>query len=290
MMTDQTRVRSGSSARPRVTSARAVALAVGVPVLLAMIGATGFSVIADIGQASFPVRDTIPISHGQVTAQVNSGNVTLRQAAAGPDALLTGTATYSLVRATVTTSGSGVNFNCPLHVGNCVLDTMLAVPARTGVSLSTFGGDVTVPQFTGGPLTLNTDGGNVTAGALAGPVSLSTDGGDVTASALGGSLRAVSDGGNLTIQDMDSADASVQSDGGDVSLAYDAAPDSLQVNSDGGNITVVLPPGRYNLQTNDDGGSESISNAVVDDTSAAKSIVLDSGGGNITISESPGAS
>jgi hypothetical protein len=157
-MTTETRIRSGSSARLRMTPARALALAVGVPVLLALIGSAGFSVVAGIGQASFPVRDTIGVRHGQVTAQVNSGNVTLRQAAAGPDALLTGTARYSLVRATVTTSDSGVDFSCPLHVGNCVLDTTLAVPARTGVSLSTFGGDVTVPRFTSGPLTLNTDG------------------------------------------------------------------------------------------------------------------------------------
>jgi hypothetical protein len=283
MMTGQTRVRSGSSARLRMTPARALTLAVGVPVLLAMIGATGFSVIADIGQASFQVRDTIGVRHGQVTAQVNSGNVTLRQVAAGPDALLTGTATYSLIRATVTTSGPDVDFSCPLHVGNCNLDATLAVPAHTRVSLSTFGGDVTVPRFTGGPLTLNTDGGNVTAGALAGPVNLSTGGGDVTASALGGSLRAVSDGGNLNIQAMDSTDASVQSGGGDVSLVYDAAPDSLQVNSGGGNITVLLPPGQYNLQTNTDGGTPSQSSAVVDDPSAAKTIVLDSGGGDITI-------
>jgi hypothetical protein len=286
-MITETRIRSGSSARPRVTPARALTLAIGVPVLLALIGAAGFSTIADIGQASFPVRDAIGVRHGQVTAQVNSGNVTLRQVAAGPDALLTGTATYSLLRATVTTSGSDVDFSCPLHVGNCVLDATLAVPARTGTSLSTFGGDVTVPRFTGGPLTLNTDGGNVTAGALAGPVSLSTGGGDVTASALGGSLRAVSGGGNLNIQAMDSADASIQSGGGDVSLVYDAAPDSLQINAGGGNVTLVLPRGRYNLDIDADGGSESISSAVVDDPSAAKSIVVDSGGGDITISSGP---
>jgi hypothetical protein len=285
MMTTEARVRSGSSARLRMTPARALTLAVGVPALLALIGFSGFSVITWIGQASFPVRDMIGVRHGQVTAQVNSGNVTLRQVAAGPDALLTGTATYSLVRATVTTSGSSVDFNCPLHVGNCVLDGTLAVPARTGVSLSTFGGDVTVPRFTGEPLTLNTDGGNVTAGTLAGPVNLSTGGGDVTASALGGSLRAVSDGGNLNIQAMDSADASIQSGGGDVSLVYDAAPDSLQVNSDGGNITVVLPPGQYKVSLDPDGGSWS--NAVGDDPSAAKSIVLNSGGGDITINAGP---
>jgi hypothetical protein len=288
MMTTGTGVRSGSVARLRMTPTRTLALAVGVPVLLGLIGFSGFSVVADIGQASFPVRDTIPVSGGQVTAHINSGNITLRQVGAGPDAALTGTARYSLIRSTVTVSGSAVNYNCRLQVtGNCSLDATLAVPARTGVSLSTFGGDVTVPQFTGEPLTLNTDGGNVTAGPLAGSVNLSTGGGDVTASALGGSLRAVSDGGNLNIQAMDSANASVKSGGGDVSLAYDAAPDSLQVSSDGGNITVVLPPGQYNLHTDTDGGTPSISNAVVDVPSAAKTIVLESGGGDITVNSGP---
>jgi hypothetical protein len=284
-MMAETRVRSGSPARLRMTPGRALTLAIGVPVLLALIGFTGLSTVANIGQASFPVHVTIGVRHGQVTAQVNSGNITLRQSTvAGKRAELTGTADYSLIHSTVTVSGSNVSYRCRFQLtGDCYLDATLAVPARTGVSLSTFGGDVTVPRFTSGQLTLNTDGGNVTAGTLAGPVSLTTGGGDMTASALDGSLRAVSDGGNLTIQAMDSADASIQSGGGDVSLAYDAAPDSLQVNSDGGNITLALPPGSYNLQTNTDGGTPSISKAVVDDPSAPKSIVLESSGGDITI-------
>lgn len=285
-MMAETRVRSGSPVRLHVTPARALMLAIGVPVLFALIGFTGLSTVANIGQASFPVRATIPVRHGQVTAQISSGDITLRQGTVpGQRAELTGTADYSLIRSVVTVSGSSVGYRCRFQLtGNCSLNATLAVPASTGVSLSTGGGDVTVPRFTGGPLTLNTDGGNVAAGALAGPVSLSTGGGDVTASALGGPLRAVSDGGNLTIQAMGSADASVRSGGGDVSLVYGTAPGSLQVNSDGGNITVVLPPGRYNLHTNADGGTLSTSNAVVNDPSAAKSIVLESGGGDITIS------
>jgi hypothetical protein len=288
MMTE-TRDRSGSPARLRVTPARAVTLAIGVPVLLASIGFTGLSEVANIGQASFHVHDAIPVSGGQVTAQINSGNITLRQTTApGGNAELTGTAGYSLIRSTVTVSGSNVSYHCPFRMsGNCDLNATLQVPARTGVSLSTFGGDVAVPRFSGGPLTLNTDGGNVTASALAGRVSMFTAGGDVSASALKGSLQAESDGGNLTIQAMDSADTNVQSAGGDVSLAYNTAPDNLQVSSGGGNITVVLPPGQYNLQTNADGGNLSVSSAVVDDPSAAKSVTLRSSGGDITIISGP---
>ena len=52
----------------RMTPGRWVALAIGVPIALAFIGWTGFSLVASIGQASFPVNATIPVQDGHLVA------------------------------------------------------------------------------------------------------------------------------------------------------------------------------------------------------------------------------
>ena len=55
----------------RMTPGRWVALAIGVPVALALIGWTGFSFVANLGRASFPVNVTIPVQDGQLVASLD---------------------------------------------------------------------------------------------------------------------------------------------------------------------------------------------------------------------------
>jgi DUF4097 and DUF4098 domain-containing protein YvlB len=275
-------------ARLPMTPGRWLALALGAPVLLVLIGWTALNAVAFAGQANLPVRAAIPVSHGQVTARLDSGDLTLLQtaggAAGGGAAELTGTAHYSLFRPALTISGSTVTFPCKIPVGDCSLNATLRVPANTAVSLSTYGGDATVPGFSGSRLTVRTDGGDVTAGDLAGRLDLGTSGGDVTAAALDGPAQVDTGGGDLTVHAMRAATASIATGGGDVWLAYATAPDRLQVSSGGGNVTLVLPRGRYQVNLNAGGGTES--NAVGDDPSAARSITVDSAGGDITIEAS----
>lgn len=273
-----------------LTPGRWLALFIGVPVLLALIGFTGLNVVALAGQGSYRVRDTIPVRDGQITARINSGDVTLQQAAAGAaqgrNAELTGTAHYSLFRQRIRISGSTLTYTCGFALGNCSLNATLQVPARTAVSLFTFGGDVTIPSFTDSRLTGNTDGGNLTAGNLDGNLNLSTGGGDLTASAIDGPVNVNTDGGNLTVGTMRAPTASIHSGGGDVFLAYATVPGGIQINSDGGNVTLVLPRAEYadyQVYVNADGGS--VTNQPPDDHSATKSITVDSGGGNITFRE-----
>lgn len=257
-------------------------LAIGVPVLLVLIVATAVSMVADIAQVNFPVNETFGVSGGQVTADVNVGAITLRQAGAGGTARLTGTASSSLLRGSVTTSGSVVGLHCPLRwFGNCSLNGTLQVPAHTAVALSTYGGDVNVPDFTGGQFAADTSGGNVNAGNLSGRLDLRTRGGDVSAAALGGSLQAATSGGNVNVTAMTAPTAAIQSSGGDVSLDYTTAPHSLQVSSAGGDVTLVLPPGQYRIFTSADGGS--VSNTLGNNLSASDTIIVNSNGGDITI-------
>jgi phage baseplate assembly protein gpV len=275
-------------ARLRLTPGRWLTLVVGVPVLLALIGGSAFSLVAQIGEATFRFHDAIRVYHGQLTAHLDGGNVTLQQGPAdrgpGDTAQLTGTATYSLVRATVKITGSNVTFRCPLPAGNCTLNAALRVPAQTAVSLFTDGGDATVPSFTASaPLTLNTDGGNLSADRLAGRLDLETGGGDLSVGVLNGAglVPVNTGGGNLTIEAMTASQASISSGSGNVDLVFTKAPDDLRVNSDGGNVTLVLPRAQYDISANADGGN--LSSAVRSYPRATKSITIDSGSGNITI-------
>ena len=270
-----------------MTPARRTALALGVPVLLGIIGFTSLSATAQIGQESFPVHETFPVRDGQVSMDLQSGSITLRQAASGTNgpgtAELTGTGHYYLWRPAVTTSGDTVRYHCPLlALGNCDLDGTLQVPASTAIGLSTAGGDVAVPSFTASKLTLNTDGGNINAGDLDGHISLRSSGGDVTVATLAGSLDASLDGGNLQVANMTAATASIQSSGGDITLAYTAAPDSLRITSDGGNVNLDLPRGgQYRVDVQATGGN--VTNTIGDDPSATRTIIVHTSGGDITI-------
>lgn len=267
-----------------LTPGRWFALFLGVPVLLGLIGFAGLNFVALAGQANIPVRDTIPIRGGQVTARLNSGDLTLSQGAgSGATAQLTGSAHYSLFRPTIKISGSTVTFPCGFVVGDCSLSATLQVPSHTAVSLFTYGGDATIPAFAGSPLTVNTDGGNLTAGSLSGHLNLATGGGDLTASALTGPVSVNTDGGNLTVRSMRAAVPSIHTGGGDVWLVCTTAPDNLQIYSDGGNVTLVLPSAQYRFFVASDGGN--VTGQPTNSPGAAKSITVDSGGGNITFRE-----
>lgn len=292
-------------ARLRMTPGRWLTLALGLPVLIVLIGWTAFNFVAQVGKASFSVHDPIPVRDGQVTAQLNGGNLnvfgygtsgesaTLRQAPAssgrGGTAELAGTVTYSLFRPTVRISGSGMTLDCRLSVvGICAMNATLQVPAKTAVSLSTGGGNVRIPGFTAGRLTLRTDGGDLVAGHLAGQLNLGTGGGNMTVGGLDGQGRVLADtgGGDLTIQAMTAPTATITSGGGNVVLVFAKAPDNLVVNSGGGDVTLVLPRANYKLNYNPDGGSVSGAAAVSNDNAGhTKSVTVDSGGGNITFTQ-----
>lgn len=267
----------------RMTTGRAAVLAAGVPVALAIIGWTGFGLVAAVGQASFSLSQAVPVVNRTVTARVD-GNITIRQAAVQA-ATLSGRVRYSLVRPDVTQDpDGGIGLDCHLFVGDCSFDATLVVPRGDGVSLSTGGGDLDVGALTG-PLTLSTDGGNVNAGTLAGqPLRLDTAGGDFTASSLSGPLHLSTLGGNVDVGALTSSAATIRSAGGDVTVTAVGEPDSLTIDSLGGNVDLVLPHGTYNIVTDGQGGDVNVGPGLADDHGASRMITVDSDGGDITIS------
>jgi hypothetical protein len=311
-----------------MTPGRWVALAVGVPVALTLIGWTGFSLVSSVARGSYPFSYAIPVQDGQVAVNINAGNVTLREAPGSSTARMTGTVQYGLIRPaigeTVTPTGASIDMSCNGINTDCGMSGTLDVPARTAVTVWSNGGDITASSFSNG-MTLQTAGGNVNATNLAGNLQLDSGGGDLTANELTGTLQIATEGGNVSADDwagtgttrvdtgggdmtingltgnfqmsteggnvdasgVAAALAGLDSGGGDVTLALTQVPQNLQITAEGGNVTVILPLGstKYDISTPDDQGANvSYPQSLFSSTSAHK-ITIDSGGGDITVSQ-----
>ena len=314
----------------RMTPGRWAVLAIAVPVALALIGWTGFSLVAAVGRGSYPFSYEFPVHDGKVAVNVSAGDITLRQAPGRTAARLAGTVKYGLARPDLnmvrTPDGVNVMLNCTANIdGNCGVSANLAVPPQTGVTLWSNGGDITASDFSSG-MTLRADGGNVNVSNLAGPLQLDSGGGDLTANGLNGALVVDTEGGNVdggnwtgsgTVRmDTGGGDLSVtgltgdfqlateggnvdatvaaatsttQSGGGDVTLVFTTVPQNVSITAEGGNVTVILPPGtgtKYAISTPDTaGGTLSLPSSSLVDATSTHTITIDSGGGDITISQ-----
>ncbi len=271
----------------RMTPGRRVALAVGVPVTLALIAWSAFSLVAGIGQASFPVSASIPFQDGHLVASSGGGDITVHQDQARSSmARLTGTVDYSLVRPRLTISGDGFHLDCRLPTGNCGLNATLDVPLDTAsVNLASEGGNMQVNGIDS-DVTLNSGGGDVAVSGVGGIADVTTGGGNVTASDLTRTLQFTTDGGDVNGTSLSAPRVTTESGGGNVTLAFTGVPVNLNIISDGGDITILLPQGstRYAITYNTDGGDYSPSVPV--SSSSRNTIDVQSGGGNVSIAES----
>jgi Putative adhesin len=320
----------GPSGPLRMTPGRWVALAVAVPVALALIGWTGFSLVSSVARGSYPFSYTFPVRDGQVALNVSAGDITVHEAPGGSTARLAGAVQYGLVRPVLseftTPTSANVNLDCAANInGNCGLSANLDVPARTAVTLWSNGGDIMASGFSSG-MTLWADGGNVTVNDLIGRLHLDTGGGDLTGTALtgtilvnteGGNVNAgdwigtgtmqldtgggdlsvnglngnfqlATEGGNVDMSGVTAATSTTQSGGGDVTLTFTEVPKSLTITAEGGNVTVILPPGdtKYDISTPDTAGGNVTIPSSLTAANSPHTITIDSGGGDITVSQS----
>jgi hypothetical protein len=276
----------GPPAILRMTPGRWVTLAIGVPIALACIGWSAFSLVASIGQASFPVSTTIPVQNGRLAASTGGGDITVHQGqASGGTARLTGKVDYSLVRPKFTVSSSGISLQCDVPTGNCGLTATLDVPSHTAVDLNTGGGNMQVTGIQGN-VTLESAGGDVGISGIGGTADVLSGGGNLTASGLGGVLDFGTSGGDVDGSGLFSPHVTTDSGGGNVTLVFTKVPDYVKVGSSGGDITIVLPPGTtsYHIKSNASGGDYGAPGVPTNDASRHL-IQVDSGGGNISITK-----
>jgi len=309
----------------RMTPGRWAVLALAVPVAIALIGWTGFSLVGVVARGSYSFSYPVPVRNGQMSADVNAGNVTVRQAA-GNTAKVTGSVRYGLFRPDLTESTTAgvtaVSVNCDGINSNCDMNATLDVPARTAVTLTSDGGDIEASGFSsdvtlsagGGNLTasnldgnlkLDTGGGDMTGSGLAGTIQigaeggsvnvsnlnglmrLDTGGGDLTGNGLTGELQMSTEGGNVQGSAVDSQQVNVQSGGGDVTLVFTQPPQDLRIVAEGGNVNVILPNDAttYDISTPDNQGANLNISSALVSSASHHTISVDSGGGDITISQ-----
>ena len=287
-----------------MTRGRRVALALGVPVCLALVAYNGFDLVANFGEGKYAVSYALPAGAKSLNLSDAGGQVTIKQASVSR-ATLTGTARYSLIRSTVTEHTAGgrttIGNHCPLRlVGDCELDATVSVPVGLPVSASTGGGNASVTGTTGpvtlssgggdlsaddvsGLLSLNTGGGNIQVNAITAPtLTASSSGGDITAAGVSsGTFTANTTGGNIQAT-VTSPRVTAGSGGGDIEIVFTTDPSNVRVSTSGGNITIVLPRDgtRYAIAATSAGGQVS---QIPSDPNSTRAITATTGGGHISI-------
>jgi hypothetical protein len=288
-----------------LTRGRLAALVIGVPVCLGLIAFDGLSLVANLGEAHYPVHYTVPAPAKSLNVSVAGGQLTIRPTTAS-QATLTGTARYSLIRSKVTeqttSNGTAVGYHCAIPFGDCELNATVNVPAGLPVTANTGGGNAEVTGTTG-PVTLSSGGGDIAADHAAGTLALNTSGGNIQATDLtsarltattgGGDIHAdgvqssvvsaTTSGGDIQATGIAAPTVTATTGGGDIEIDFASVPRDVQVDTSGGNITLVLPRGTttYHVTAHTNGGN--VTDSLPQDSLSTNVITATSGGGNIII-------
>jgi hypothetical protein len=269
-----------------MTAGRWVALLLGLPVAVAVIGWTAFTAIAYAGQASYPVRLSVPVHGSTVTLAADSADLRVAQAP-GSQLTLTGTAHYSLIRSTVTwqntRSGVTVSPRCHFFTGECAFDLHAVVPAGKRAHISTGSGNVTLANLSG-PVSAGTGSGDIRAEHITDAVSMTTGSGDISGARVSGAKVTVKTGsGNVSLDGLAGTRVIASAGSGDVTLTFTKVPDHVRVDSGSGNVTLVLPPGTTQYQVNavTDSGGRVVT--VPTNSTSQHVITVSAGSGNISV-------
>jgi len=251
-----------------MTRGRRLALAIGVPLALIVIGGLALNEVAYAGQDSYPVHLDVPVTGGTARVSVDSGNLTVGPGAAGRLSL-SGTAHYSLVRSTVTwhTTASGVIVTpeCHFVTGVCSFNLRAVVPA-------------------GKPANVSAGSGNMVLRGLTGPVNAGSGSGNITGSALSGPQVTIAVGsGDIAVDGLTSQHVVASAGSGNISLTFGKVPSRVRVSNSSGNVSLVLPPGPtyYRVHAATDSGNRII--GVPTNSASSHVITVTDGSGDISI-------
>jgi hypothetical protein len=229
-----------------MTAGRRLALAIGVPLALAVFGWTGISLVSLVGEASYPVRLHVPVHGDRASVVLGDTDARLSPGSAGQLAV-TGTAHYALIKSHVTwtSSAAGVSLHsqCQQFTGQCSFSYRIAVPP--------------VPD-----LTIHDSDGNLTLAGLANQrISVENSDGDITGDGLTASWISATDGsGNIRLPGLTSAVVTVRNSDGDVTLSFASVPSAVRITDSSGNVHIALPPGAtaYRVTVSTPDGSNTV--------------------------------
>jgi hypothetical protein len=246
-----------------MTPGRWVALVIGAPLALLVIGWTALTAVAFAGLGSSRVDLAVPV-HGRTAAvSVDEGDITAGPGPAG-EVRVHGTLHYSIVRPKLrwqrSRSTIALHARCQLPTGICSFDYAVTVPPVARSRVSTGSGNLTASGLAG-TVTLGADSGDVKATRISGNVTISDHSGGITVTSLTGARALITNGsGDITGHDVSSQILTAQDESGNITVVFTKVPQRVQVSNASGDITLVLPPGptKYRVSASTSSGSTSI--------------------------------
>ncbi len=176
---------AGLSGTVPMTAGRVVAMIIGVPLLLIIIGWFALAMVSYAGQSRFRVGLDLPANGRAVQVAVDSGTLRIGPAA-GSRLRVAGVARYSLIRAVVTRQVTPdavrVVSRCQFSVLDCSFRYRVAVPAGSPVTLTDGHGPIVGAGLVNRIVSASDRSGNVALTFTAVPrrVTISDSLGDVT--------------------------------------------------------------------------------------------------------------
>jgi hypothetical protein len=269
-----------------MTPGRWVALVIGAPLALVVIGWTALTAVAFAGLGSSQVNLAIPI-HGRTAAvSVDEGDITAGPGSAG-DLRVHGTLHYSIVRPQLrwrrSPSTIALHGHCRVPTGVCSFDYAVTVPPVARSQVSTASGNLTASGLAG-TVTLSTDSGDLMTTRISGNVTISDHSGDIVVTSLAGARAVITnDSGDITGRAVSSQILTAQDQSGNITVVFTKVPQRVQVSNSSGDIRLVLPPGpaTYRVSASTSSGSTSIN--VPQSLTSPHVISASDQSGNITI-------
>lgn len=251
------------------TSGRVTALAIGLPLVLGVVGFQAFDMVGLMAQTSEHHEASYPWQGGEIALDISSGGVTVVTG----DSNTVGvsyTEHYQLRKPTVSATqvGAGLQLKarCPgvFFSNNCDINYTLTVPSSAKMTIHTGNGGVRIADLTG-VVSLNTGNGGI---------SLTNVGGDVQARTGNGGVHAIG---------LRSSTFQVHTGNGGVNLQWATAPMSVSVTSGNGGVQLNVPSGTgpYRVDVSSGNGGREVT--VPTSANAAASIVVHTGNGGIRV-------
>lgn len=291
-----------------MTPGRRAALAIGVPVAVALVAGTGLSVLGMFAQGRQSVSYAAPGTTTSLDVNV-AGGLTIAPTA-GDRVTMAGTARYSFAYRAPTTHYAGgvttIGYGCPVPTGECELDGTLGVPASvTTVTAHLGSGDITL-RGTTGTANLSTGSGGVSVSGASGPLNLDADSGSIQVSGFtsrSATVTASTGSGGITVSQADAAAVYANTDAGNVSGTGITAvtvtassgsgsiditftgppPRDVRVSSNSGDIRLTFPAGatRYHVTAGSDSGA--VTDGLHQDASSPYTVIATTGNGTVTL-------
>ena len=246
-----------------MTPGRWVALVIGTPLALLVIGWTALTAVAFAGLGSSRVNLAIPLHGRTASVSVDEGDISVGPGPAG-QLRVHGTLRYSLIRPKLTWQRSrstiALHAHCQVPTGVCSFDYAVAVPPAARSEVSTASGNLTASGLAG-TVTLSTDSGDIKATGISGRATISDHSGDITVTAPSAArVLIMNDSGNITGTGVSSRQLTARDQSGDITVVFSKVPDLVRITDSSGDIKLVFPPGptAYRVSASTASGQTSI--------------------------------